>query len=181
MTYATLTKAGISVLDYQSLSASDTTGRLVLGQSSWFCVIGKTGCNTRKREGDLSTPIGKWRIQKVFYRPDRVPRPVTSLPIQALKQADGWCDAVDDRNYNRPVRLPYPASCETLWRQDHAYDICIELGYNISPRRKGLGSAVFFHLAQPDRRPTEGCLAASYPDMLQILQRLQQNSFLKVL
>ncbi len=181
MTYAILTKPASTILSYQSLSASDSTGRLALGQSSWPCVAGKTGCSTRKREGDLSTPIGRWPITTVHYRPDRVPRPITGLKTQALKQGDGWCDAAGDRNYNRAVTLPYPASCEDMWRQDHAYDICVELDYNIYPRSRGLGSAVFFHLIQPDSRLTEGCIAVNYRDMLQILQRLSKASFLRVL
>ena len=32
-----------------------------------------------------------------------------------------------DRNYNRPVRLPYPASHEALYRDDALYDLLVVL------------------------------------------------------
>jgi hypothetical protein len=61
--------------------------------------------------------------------------------------------------YNRPVRLPYPASHERLWRDDRAYDVIVVLGHNDDPVVDGAGSAIFWHLAQPDWRATEGCVA----------------------
>ncbi len=63
---------------------------------------------------------GLWRLRAVLYRPDRVRRPRTHLPVRAIRQRDGWCDAPADRNYNRPVRHPYPASAERLWRDGRA-------------------------------------------------------------
>ena len=56
-----------------------------------------------------------------------------------------------------------------MWRDDHAYDLIVELGHNDDPVVPGLGSAIFFHLAQPDYRPTEGCVAVSQVDMLKVL------------
>lgn len=74
-----------------------------------------------------------------------------------------------DRNYNRPVRLPYPDVTEFLWRDDHLYDIVVELGYNDRPRRRGLGSAIFMHLARPGYSPTEGCIALDRRDLNRLL------------
>ena len=42
---------------------------------------------------------------------------------------------------------------------DDLYDACIVLDWNIRPRRRGRGSAIFFHLARPDFTPTQGCVA----------------------
>jgi hypothetical protein len=90
----------------------------------------RAGCRARKREGDAATPIGRWRLRAVFYRADRLPRPRTGLPVRALRPLDGWCDAVGDRNYNRWVRHPYPASAEKLWRSDSLYDLIVILDHN---------------------------------------------------
>ena len=30
---------------------------------------------SKKVEGDKTTPIGKWRLEKLYYRPDRILRP----------------------------------------------------------------------------------------------------------
>ncbi len=118
------------------------------------------------------TPMGRLAIRRVFYRPDRIARPRTELPVSPLSPRLGWCDATGDANYNRLVALPYPASHETLWRDDGLYDVLAVLGYNDAPRIQGRGSAIFLHLAHPDYRPTAGCIALSRQHMLLLLARL---------
>jgi L,D-peptidoglycan transpeptidase YkuD (ErfK/YbiS/YcfS/YnhG family) len=153
------------------LSANCKRGILRLGSLRFPCALGRSGCRTLKREGDGATPIGRWRLRAVLYRPDRVPRPRTALPVKAIRRLDGWCDAPDDRNYNRPVRLPYPASAERLWREDALYDIVVILDYNERPRARGRGSAIFMHLARSGYAPTEGCVALARPHLLRLLER----------
>lgn len=155
-------------------------GRLVGGGSSLPCVIGRSGRAARKREGDGATPIGCFRMLEVLYRADRIRRPATGLPVRALRQHDGWCDAAGDRNYNRPVRHPYPASAEHLWRDDHLYDIVVVLDCNIRPRVQGRGSAIFMHLARTDRVPTAGCIALSPRDLRLLLARAWPGATVRV-
>jgi L,D-peptidoglycan transpeptidase YkuD (ErfK/YbiS/YcfS/YnhG family) len=111
-------------------------------------------------------------MRGVLYRRDRVRRPRTQLPARAIRPHDGWCDASADRNYNRPVRHPYPTSAERLWRADALYDVVVVLGYNDYPRLRGRGSAIFMHVARPGYAPTEGCVALSRPHLLRLLERL---------
>ncbi len=125
-----------------------------------------------KREGDRATPIGLWRLGTVFYRADRVRRPRTGLPIRPMAQHDGWCDAPLDRNYNRLVRHPYPASAEHLWRSDHLYDVLVVLEHNARPRIRGGGSAIFLHVAAPGFAPTAGCVAVRRHDLVRLLRYL---------
>jgi L,D-peptidoglycan transpeptidase YkuD (ErfK/YbiS/YcfS/YnhG family) len=134
----------------------------------------------RKREGDGATPIGQWRVREVLYRPDRVRRPATPLPVRAMRRHDGWCDAAADRNYNRLVRLPYAASAEPLWRQDALYDVVVVLGYN-DARVRGRGSAIFLHVARPGYAPTEGCIALARAHVLRLLERLGARAAIGVL
>ena len=126
---------------------------------SWPCAIGWGGLRLNKREGDGGTPIGRWPLRRLFYRPDREDPPKTRLPSSPLEPDLGWCDDPDDGLYNLPVKLPYPGRHESLWRRDALYDLIVVLGYNDSPPRKGLGSAIFLHVAKPDYAPTEGCVA----------------------
>jgi L,D-peptidoglycan transpeptidase YkuD (ErfK/YbiS/YcfS/YnhG family) len=116
----------------------------------------------------------------VLYRPDRLKRPRTGLPTRPLRPDDGWCDAVGDRNYNRHVRHPYPASAERLWRSDGVYDVIVVLDHNTRPRVRGAGSAIFVHLARPDLTPTEGCIALSRRDLLLVLAKLGRGTRLAV-
>jgi L,D-peptidoglycan transpeptidase YkuD (ErfK/YbiS/YcfS/YnhG family) len=127
-----------------------------------------------KREGDGATPAGPFRLLKVFYNAAQTRRPVTRLPLQVIAKFDGWCDAAQDRNYNRRVRLPYPASAEHLHRDDGLYDVVVVLDYNIRPRVRNRGSAIFMHIARPGFLPTEGCIALRRADLLRVLQHVNR-------
>jgi L,D-peptidoglycan transpeptidase YkuD (ErfK/YbiS/YcfS/YnhG family) len=152
--------------------ASATRGWLKLGNLTFPCAFGRAGIQVRKREGDGTTPVGAWRLRCVLYRADRVLRPRTVLPTRPLRLEDGWCDAPDDRNYNRLVRHPYPASAERLWRADGLYDVLVVLDYNASPRVRGKGSAIFMHVARSSYAPTEGCIALARGHLVRLLERL---------
>lgn len=154
------------------LSAVASQGWLKLGPLMFPCALGRSGCRARKREGDGATPSGLWRVRGVLYRPDRVGRPRTRLPVRAMRPCDGWCDAPADRNYNRPVRHPYPAGAERLWRADELYDVVVVLDYNERPRVRWRGSAIFMHVAKRGYAPTEGCIALARPHLLRVLERL---------
>ena len=43
------------------------------------CAIGKSGIKKNKKEGDKSTPKGKFRLKYVLYRSDRIKRITTKL------------------------------------------------------------------------------------------------------
>lgn len=115
----------------------------------------------------------------IFYRADRVARPQSRLPVAPLQSDMGWCDAVNDRNYNRPVRLPYPASHEKLWRDDHLYDLVMVLDYNFTARSQGRGSAIFLHLAHDDFRGTQGCAALREADLRRVFAVADFSSTLR--
>jgi L,D-peptidoglycan transpeptidase YkuD (ErfK/YbiS/YcfS/YnhG family) len=149
--------------------ASPSRGLLVAGALTVPCALGRGGVTRHKREGDGATPAGRLRFLACHYRPDRVAMPVTRLPATPMRPADGWCDDPADRHYNRPVRLPYPASHEDLWREDGLYDILVVLDWNLINPRPGGGSAIFFHVAAPGMTPTAGCVGVTLPAMRKIL------------
>jgi L,D-peptidoglycan transpeptidase YkuD (ErfK/YbiS/YcfS/YnhG family) len=146
-------------------------GRLAFAGRTVRCTLGRGGVRpaAQKREGDGATPAGAWPLRRLLWRPDRVARPATALPASPIGPHDGWCDGPDDPSYNRPVALPYPASAERLWREDHLYDLLVVLGHNDDPVVAGAGSAIFLHLARPDFAPTEGCIALAEPDLRDLL------------
>lgn len=137
------------------------------------CSIGRGGIKADKKEGDGATPIGCFRFQTVYYRADRLGKPVTSLPVIAIQPDDGWCDEPNDKLYNQPVKLPYPASHEELWREDHRYDLFVTTDHNQKPSIPYKGSAIFIHLAGIDDYGayalTAGCLALNLSDLQTIL------------
>lgn len=168
------------VLTVGSLSPAAARGSVRLGGLMLPCALGRGGCRVLKREGDGATPIGKFQVCEVLYRSDRVRRPRTGLPVRPLQRRDGWCDDPGDRNYNRLVRHPYPASAEAMWRQDDLYNVVLVLGYNRRPRVRGRGSAIFMHLARPGYASTAGCIALSARDMRIVLARLAPGAMVHV-
>lgn len=151
---------------------------LLVGADGWAslngrklrCALGRAGISAQKREGDGATPAGSFVLRRLLYRADRIARPATGLTTQAIAEQDGWCDDPADPAYNRPVRLPYKARAETLWRDDALYDLVVPLGYNDDPVVPGKGSAIFLHVAAPRYAPTEGCVALSRADLLEVLK-----------
>jgi L,D-peptidoglycan transpeptidase YkuD (ErfK/YbiS/YcfS/YnhG family) len=122
-----------------------------------------------KREGDGCSPVGVFPLGQALYRADRLRRPRTALPLRPLRQNEAWCDDPGHRNYNRPLPLPLPGTDERLWRADSAYDVLAVIAYNVRPRIKGKGSAIFFHLIRPGVVYTAGCVAVSLNDARKIL------------
>lgn len=130
-----------------------------------------------KREGDGATPVGSFALRQIRFRRDRVVPPRTGgLSTRALRPDDGWCDSAVDRNYNRHVRHPYPASAERMWREDGLYDFVVVTGHNERPRSRGRGSAIFMHVASGRARhgfkPTEGCVALERHDIAWLIAHM---------
>ena len=158
---------------------SERKGILTFGDISVPCALGPAGLVARKQEGDGGTPLADMALMQVYYREDRITRPVTDLPVTAIKPDHGWSDDPDTAEYNQLVQLPYDGSHEKMWREDHLYDICVVLDWNLSPATPGKGSAIFFHLAHEDYRPTEGCIAVSEADMRKILRGCRSGGVLR--
>jgi L,D-peptidoglycan transpeptidase YkuD (ErfK/YbiS/YcfS/YnhG family) len=172
LTEKTGNRAFVQVFARPGAAAS---GVLRFGNLAFPAALGKGGVRALKCEGDGATPLGFWPVIHVFYRPDRLRRPVTALPVTPLRPGDGWCDEPGDRNYNRQITLPYSASHERLWRKDGLYDVIVVLDYNCARRASGRGSAIFMHVAQRGFAPTEGCIALKREHLLRLLATLPRG------
>lgn len=139
------------------------------GERVWRAAAGRGGIAVKTAEGDGISPLGCWPIRRVLWRADRLAAPVTVLPLAAIAPDDGWCDAPEHPEYNRPVKRPFAASHEEMWRADELYDIVVVLGQNDDPVVPGAGSAIFLHLAREGYTPTAGCAALNRADMLEFL------------
>lgn len=136
-------------------------GVIRLGAITFPCALGRAGVSHLKREGDGATPAGRYRLLWLYYRHDRLVRPQTALPLRVMRRNDGWCEDANLGRYNCPVRLPSAAAHESMWRDDHLYDVVGVFDWNLSPRASGRGSAIFLHLARRGYAPTAGCIALS--------------------
>ena len=172
-TYVNLIRVHRSPLDHRR-------GLLVAGNLAIPCALGRSGTRHGKREGDGASPIGRFRLLQGFYRADHGPRPRTGLKLRRIREEDGWSDDPRDRRYNRPVPLPCATSHERMWRDDHLYDVVLDIAWNRGPVVKGRGSAIFLHLARPGFTPTEGCVAVEPRMIRRLLERIGQATRIEI-
>ena len=153
-------------------TAGRSHGVLLAGRHAVKVVLGRAGIAADKREGDGATPRGRFALIRLWWRADRGPRPRTRLPVRRIDPALAWCEDPLDRRYNRPFRRSANEPGDRLWRDDRLYDLVIELSHNTRPRVAGRGSAVFLHVARPDRSGTAGCVALDAKDLRRLIGRL---------
>ena len=142
--------------------------------------LGRSGIKANKREGDGATPAGRYRLVRVWWRPDRLPRPRTLLPVRPIGVLDGWCEAPSDRRYNRAIRIAPGQPGDRLWRSDALYDLIIEIDHNQRPRVSGRGSAVFVHVARADLSSTAGCVCLPINTLRRFIARLGPRTTLTI-
>ena len=163
---------------------------LKVGNKVFRCQIGKRGFEntTKKVEGDKTTPIGKWRLEKLYYRPDRVLRPKSKkkniLKIDPITKYCGWCDDIKSKYYNKYLNINNLPSqkigFEKLWREDNAYDIVVQISHNINPTIKNKGSAIFIHCSFEDFRSTAGCIALKKRDLIFLIKNLKSDVHIRI-
>ena len=147
-------------------------GWLLAGGTPIRVAIGRSGILANKREGDGATPRGSFRLVRLWWRPDRAPRPRTLLPARRIGKHDGWSEDPADRRYNQPVDVPEGSKADRLWRDDQLYDFIVELDHNTRPRIAGRGSAVFIHVVRDEFKPTAGCVALQPARLQRLLARV---------
>jgi L,D-peptidoglycan transpeptidase YkuD (ErfK/YbiS/YcfS/YnhG family) len=140
------------------------------------CAIGKNGITKNKREGDLKTPRGIFKLKKVLYRRDRIKFFKSTLKKNYIKKNIGWCDDPSSKYYNREIKFPFNYSAEKLWRKDNIYDLIIIINYNCKPVIKNKGSAIFLHICKKNYAPTKGCLAINKNDMMNLIVNIKNNT-----
>jgi L,D-peptidoglycan transpeptidase YkuD (ErfK/YbiS/YcfS/YnhG family) len=159
----------LSLIRVRAKPGSRTRGILLAGPRTMPVVLGRGGIRANKFEGDGATPRGRFRLVRLWWRADRHPHPPTLLPARRIHPTLAWCEDTTDRRYNRSFQRSAGDSGDRLWRDDHLYDFIIEIDHNTRPRIAGRGSAVFVHLARPNRSPTAGCVALAPKDLQRLL------------
>ena len=144
------------------------------------CAIGKRGIGLKRKEGDLITPKGEYKIKFILYRKDRL-KIKTNLKKIVIKRNMGWCDDPRSNKYNQLIKLPFKYNHEKLFRKENIYDVILVLNYNMRPVKKNKGSAIFIHIAKKDYKKTEGCVAIKKIHLLNIIKNILPNIKVKIL
>ncbi len=163
-------------------------GRAEYNDKSYPAVVGKSGVvpADTKKEGDKATPDGEYGILGGYYRPDAIEKPVAQIELQPISPDDIWVDDQADPRYNSLAKAADASdvSHEKLYRDDHLYNIVLDLDFNRTPAVPGKGSAIFVHVARdqnvPANTPTDGCIAFRETDLLEILRSLPQGGKISI-
>jgi L,D-peptidoglycan transpeptidase YkuD (ErfK/YbiS/YcfS/YnhG family) len=168
----TISTKTISTIQIRCRPGRRSQGLLLVAGRALPVALGRSGIRANKREGDGATPKGRFRPVRLWWRADRSLRPTTLLPARRIGLDDAWCEYPSDRRYNRPFRRSANEPGDRLRRDDHLYDLIVEIDHNTRPRVAGRGSAVFIHLARPGFAPTAGCVALRAGDLRRLIAQL---------
>ena len=153
---------------------------LQIGEFYFKCCIGKKGLARRKKEGDYKTPLGIFKIERLFFRKDRIKKPKTSLETIEIRKNMGWSDDINyPKKYNRLIKINNKIKHEKLRRYDSKYDLFIPISYNRKNPKVGLGSCIFIHLTK-NYKPTAGCIALKKKDFLIMLKLVKKNTKIRI-
>ena len=122
-----------------------------------------------KKEGDLITPKGIFKVVKIFYRSDKLKKVRSGIPIVEIQKKYKWCTDPRSHYYNSLLTKKINCVYEDLYRDDDLYDLVLVLNYNLT-KIKYKGSAIFIHCRS--KKFTEGCLAIRKNDLLFIVKGL---------
>lgn len=127
-----------------------------------------------KKEGDLKTPLGIYRLGVIFgnniYNDSKFDYPYLKVTNTHF--------GVDDSNsvyYNRIVDANKVkrdwVSAERMLRDDHQYELGIEIRYNPDniPEK---GSCIYFHVWKSADELSEGCVTTDYASLKNIVDFL---------
>jgi len=140
------------------------------------CAIGKSGIVSSKKEGDLATPKGTFKLGLLYYRKDRNKSLVSKIKKRVIKKSMGWCNDIGSKKYNQEIYFPFKFRAEKLYKKNKIYDIFINIKYNHFPIVKGKGSAIFLHLCDKKYKSTNGCIAVERKNFLKILPLINNKT-----
>lgn len=146
--------------------------------------FGKNGITDEKREGDMKTPLGLFNLGFAFG----TKKLDTKYPYYEINDNVYWVSDSKHKYYNEWIELtrenkkflyPYMHTCkindwleaEHLSDYKVQYEIALVIEYNINPKIKGAGSAIFLHVKNKDY--TAGCVATTLENMKIILKWLE--------
>ena len=154
---------------------------LLIDDFKFRCSIGKKGFSKKKLEGDHATPIGKFDLGNIYYRADRVQKPLSKLRSIPIKKNMGWCDDPNSKFYNKKIKIKKNQKIryEKLYRKDHKYNFLILIKYNYKNTVKFKGSAIFLHLTK-NYSPTKGCVALCEKDFLILAKLINKKTKIKI-
>jgi len=168
------------MLPNQNLIILKDNYTLKFREFNFKCSIGKNGLTKKKFEGDGKTPKGIFKLGNLYYRKDRVKKPITKLLCKFIKPEMRWCNDINSKKYYNELIVNNNLKSEKLYRKDYKYDYLIVINYNINKKINGKGSAIFIHLTR-NYKPTAGCIALNKKDFLILTRLINKKTKIKII
>ena len=151
---------------------------LVINDFRLKCCVGKNGLDYKKKEGDYKTPKGIFKLNKLYFREDRLGKVKCKIKKKIITKKMAWCDDPNHRKYNQEITISKKMQKENLYRKDHKYDYIITINHN-HKKIPYKGSAIFIHLTN-NYKPTAGCVALKKKDFEVLLKIIDQKTKIKI-
>jgi L,D-peptidoglycan transpeptidase YkuD (ErfK/YbiS/YcfS/YnhG family) len=151
---------------------------LIIDDFQLKCSVGRNGLKLNKKEGDLSTPKGLFKLEQLYYRRDRVGSPICKIKKKIITKSIAWCDDPNHKKYNQEIHTIKKKGKENFYRKDNKYDYLIIINHN-HKRIPNKGSAIFIHLTD-NYKTTAGCIALKKKDFEILLKLIDKNSKIKI-
>lgn len=138
-------------------------------------VTGLHGFSDNRKQGDLTSPTGKYRIPFLFGNADN---PGAKLPYRKVQIGDYWVSNKTINEYNVWMHYDGPdvkqrfCEYEKLWVQPlYKYAAMIDFNYGEN-KIIGKGSGIFLHLTPHGGGGTLGCIGISETQLVKIIKWL---------
>tara|TARA_B100001093_G_C26348211_1_gene809023 strand:+ start:40 stop:531 length:492 start_codon:yes stop_codon:yes gene_type:complete len=153
---------------------------LILDDFKFKCCVGKYGVTKFKIEGDKKTPKGLFGLGDLYFRKNKNLELRTKLKKISIMKNMGWCNDINNKKYNKLIKIDNKIKHEKIFRKDSAYDLMIPIRYNMRQPQKGKGSAIFLHLTK-NYKKTLGCVALKKKDMLILIRLINKKTKIRIL
>ena len=135
--------------------------------------VGSEGTTDEPSETKSATPKGLYSVGDAFYQDSK---PNTKLSTFKITSNTYWIDDPNSKYYNKRVE----GTSNKDWNSaEHMSEISVYkygfvINYNVSPVKKGAGSAMFFHISS--NRPTGGCVSVPEDMLIKYLEKLDKSN-----
>ena len=153
---------------------------LILDDFKFKCCVGKYGITKHKIEGDKKTPRGLFKLENLYFRKDKNSKLDTKLKKIPITKNMGWCDDINNKKYNKLIKINNKIGYDKIFRKDNIYDLMIPIKYNMINPKKNKGSAIFLHLTR-NYKKTLGCVALKKKDMLILIKLINKKTKIRIL
>ncbi|MDD5656203.1 MAG: L,D-transpeptidase family protein [Elusimicrobia bacterium] len=130
----------------------------------------------RKREGDLRSPAGRFRIGTIYGNFPELPAGAKGWPYVQKTERDAWIDDPKLPGYNHFVRVPEGRplpdwfASQKMSLDTPVLEWLVHIEHNYPDAIPGRGSALFMHKWHGENDATSGCVALP-PEKLEELMR----------